>query len=273
MDILRKHGEATMHVVGIDAGSRAIKAVFLDTSGKVFFRISKTGANSVNSARQTLEDLMQDAGLAGLWPNYIVSTGYGRNYIDFSKKSVTEISCHARGVRHFLPEARTIIDIGGQDSKVIYLDEDGNLVDFLMNDKCAAGTGRFLEVIAEALGISLEQMSEETGKSKAEVTISSTCTVFAESEVISHVARGRALEDIVAGICRSIVRRILGMAQRRAIVSPLVVTGGVAKNNGVIQMIQDELGYRVLVPDEPQITGAMGAALIALNEVADHEVV
>jgi predicted CoA-substrate-specific enzyme activase len=255
-----------MHVVGIDAGSRAVKTVLFDNSGKMFFRVSKTGSNSVNSARETLENILKDAGLNDSWPNFIVSTGYGRNYIDFSNRSVTEISCHAQGVRHIIPEARTIIDIGGQDSKVIYLDEDGNLQDFLMNDKCAAGTGRFLEVIAEALGISLEKMSEESLKSRNEVTISSTCTVFAESEVISHVARGQALEDIVAGINRSIVRRILGMAQRRTIIPPLVVTGGVAKNRGVIQMIQDELGFSVTIPEEPQITGAMGAALIALVE-------
>lgn len=257
-----------MHVIGVDAGSNTVKAVFLNEEGRMLYRISKTGANSVKTARETLDQVLSDAGISD-WPGYIVSTGYARNYIDFSDRSVTEISCHARGVRYLIPEARTLIDIGGQDNKVIYLDEKGNVQDFLMNDKCAAGTGRFLEVIAGALGLSLEQMGEESLKAQGEVSISSTCTVFAESEVVTHVARGEVLADIVAGIHRSIVARILGMAHRRPVVFPLVVTGGVAKNRGVVQMIQDELGYEVEIPQEPQITGALGAALMALDHM-DH---
>jgi (R)-2-hydroxyacyl-CoA dehydratese activating ATPase len=256
-----------MHVVGIDAGSNSVKIVLIDEEGRVFFQIVRTGSNSVKAARELLDKVLIDANLADCWPSYIVSTGYGRNYIDFSNKSVTEISCHAKGVRHVIPEVRTLIDIGGQDNKVIYLDAEGNVQDFLMNDKCAAGTGRFLEVIAEALNLSLEQMGEESLKALGEVSISSTCTVFAESEVVSHVARGEKLADIVAGIHRSIVRRVLGMAQRRSIIVPLVVTGGVGKNRGVIQMIQNELGFEVMVPKEPQITGALGAALIASEQV------
>ena len=255
-----------MHVIGVDAGSNTVKAVFLNEEGRMLYRISKTGANSVKTARETLDQVLSDAGISD-WPGYIVSTGYARNYIDFSDRSVTEISCHARGVRYLISEARTLIDIGGQDNKVIYLDEKGNVQDFLMNDKCAAGTGRFLEVIAGALGLSLEQMGEESLKAQGEVSISSTCTVFAESEVVTHVARGEVLADIVAGIHRSIVARILGMAHRRPVIAPLVVTGGVAKNRGVIRMIQDELGYEVEIPKEPQITGALGAALMALEHI------
>ena len=256
------------HVAGIDAGSNTVKVVLLDENKNLFFRIAKTGSNSVKTARATLDMVMDQAGLGVSQPDYIVSTGYGRNYIDFGQQSVTEITCHAKGVRHFIPDARTIIDIGGQDNKVIYLDAQGNVQDFLMNDKCAAGTGRFLEVTAGALELSLEQMGEESMKATGEVSISSTCTVFAESEVVSHVARGEKLPDIVAGIHRSIVIRVLGMAQRKPVITPLVVTGGVAKNQGVVQIIQEELGHEVVLPKEPQITGALGAALIALSRVA-----
>ena len=256
-------------VVGIDAGSNTVKVVLLDEAKNLFFRVAKTGSNSVKTARETLAKVLAEAGLEGRKPGYIVSTGYGRNYIDFCDKSVTEITCHAKGVRHFIPDARTIIDIGGQDNKVIYLDENGNVQDFLMNDKCAAGTGRFLEVTAGALEISLEQMGEESLKAENEVSISSTCTVFAESEVVSHVARGEQLPDIVAGIHRSIVIRVLGMAQRKPVITPLVVTGGVAKNQGVVQIIQEVVGHEVILPKEPQITGAVGAALIALQQVCE----
>ena len=258
-----------MHVVGIDAGSNAVKVVLLDNQRRMFHRIRKTGSNSAQTAARQLEKILFDANLANKKPDCIVSTGYGRNYIKFSDKSVTEITCHARGVHHLLPDARTIIDIGGQDNKIIYLDENGYIKDFLMNDKCAAGTGRFLEVMAQALDIELRQMGEESSKAKKEVSISSTCTVFAESEVISHIARGENMPDIVAGIHRSIVSRILGMAHRRIVERPLVITGGVAKNKGVTNIIQEQIGYEILIPDEPQITGALGAALMALDQVTN----
>jgi predicted CoA-substrate-specific enzyme activase len=260
-----------MHVVGIDAGSNAVKIVLIDDQGRMFNRIKKTGANSAKTAEVQLEDILADADLVNQHPERIVSTGYGRHYIEFSDKSVTEISCHARGVRHLFKDARTIIDIGGQDNKVIYLDEEGHIKDFIMNDKCAAGTGRFLEVMAQALDIELKQLGVESQKAEKEVPISSTCTVFAESEVVSHVARGENLPDIVAGIHRSIVIRVLGMAHRRTVERPLVITGGVAKNQGVTNIIQEEVGYEIIIPEEPQITGALGAALIALEEAENED--
>lgn len=253
----------TKHVAGIDAGSNTVKAVVLDPEARMTYHIAKTGANAAETAEKTLIKTLDKINRSMEDLQYVVSTGYGRNYIRFSDKTLTEIHCQARGVHHLFPEVRTIIDIGGQDNKVIYLDEKGRVQDFSMNDKCAAGTGRFLEVIASALNLNLDQMGSLSLKATREVSISSTCTVFAESEVVSHVARGENVEEIVAGIHRSIVKRILAMALRRPMVPKSAITGGVAKNKGLVQMIETELKQELIVPEEPQITGALGAALIA----------
>jgi predicted CoA-substrate-specific enzyme activase len=255
------------YVAGIDAGSNTVKAVILDESLNIVYHIDKTGASSVTKAEETIDSALDKIGRSRKDLQYIVSTGYGRNYISFANKTVTEIHCQARGVYYLFPKARSIIDIGGQDTKVIYLDSQGNVQDFSMNDKCAAGTGRFLEVIASALNLELDLMGTESLKASEEVGISSTCTVFAESEVVSHVARGESLPEIVAGVHRSIIKRILAMALRREMAPQVVITGGVAKNKGVVQMIQDELKQELTIPEEPQITGALGAALTALDNV------
>lgn len=253
-------------VGGIDAGSNTVKAVILHEKEIVSYAIMKTGANSKETAENVFKVSLSKINRDESDISYLIATGYGRNFVAFADHSITEISCHARGVHFIFPEVRTIIDIGGQDSKVIYLDKMGNVIDFLMNDKCAAGTGRFLEVIASALNLSLEEMSKASLKAKSELEISSTCTVFAESEVVGHVARGEDLSSIIAGIHRSIVKRVMGMARRRPILSSLCVTGGVAKNAGVVKMIRDEVGQEVIVPPEPQITGALGAALSAQDK-------
>jgi len=255
------------YVAGIDAGSNTVKSVILDSEARMSYHIAKTGANSVTAAEETLDLALGKLGLSRQDLQYIVSTGYGRNYIQFADKTLTEIHCQARGVYHLFPKVRTIIDIGGQDNKVIYLDTDGNVRDFSMNDKCAAGTGRFLEVIASALNVTVDQMGDISQKASKEVSISSTCTVFAESEVVSHVARGENLEEIVAGIHRSIVNRVLSMALRRPVAPQVVITGGVAKNRGVVQMIKEGLKQELLVPEESQITGALGAALTAIDSI------
>ena len=259
------------YVAGIDIGSNTVKSVILDTDTRIVYYIAKTGANAVTTAEETLDSAVGKIGRSMQDLEYIVSTGYGRNYIQFADKTLTEIHCQARGVYHLFPKVSTIIDIGGQDNKIIYLDAEGNVQDFSMNDKCAAGTGRFLEVIASALNLDVNRMGEVSLKAAKEVPISSTCTVFAESEVVSHVARGENLEEIVAGIHRSIVKRILAMALRRSVVPHVAITGGVAKNKGVVQMIEKDLKQKLVVPEEPQITGALGAALIALDRIEQKQ--
>ena len=193
-----------------------------------------------------------------------MSTGYGRNTIDFADDRITEITAHARGVQFFFQEAHSVIDIGGQDSKAIVISKKtGNVIDFQMNDKCAAGTGRFLEVMAHALEVPIDEIGGLALKSNKPASISSTCTVFAESEVISLFAKGTKKENIAAGIHKSIARRVAGMAKRIGVAPLLVFCGGVAKNVAVKSFLEEELGYEIVTPDQPQLTGAIGAALIA----------
>jgi len=200
----------------------------------------------------------------------IVATGYGRINVPFADKSITEITCHALGANWLNPGTRTVIDIGGQDSKVISIDENGRVVDFIMNDKCAAGTGRFLEVMAQALGVKTEELGNESLKSKKKITISSMCTVFAESEVISLVAEGCAKEDIIRGLHKAISNRICSMACRLRLENIITLTGGVAKNTGMVQALKKRLKAKVYVPEEPQIVGALGAA-IAARKIVNSE--
>ena len=195
-----------------------------------------------------------------------ITTGYGRAGIAFRERDVTEITCHAKGA-HFLDAGvRTVIDIGGQDSKIIRLDEKGGVRDFAMNDKCAAGTGRFLEMMAHSLGLTLEEMSKMGLKSGEEITISSMCSVFAQSEVVSLIAAGKRPEDIVRGLDRSVAAKVTALAGRSGLEREWMMTGGVAKNPGVVAAIEERLGGKVVLPDEPEICGALGAALIAAEE-------
>ncbi len=206
---------------------------------------------------------LESAGLTADDVANVVATGYGRASTDFASKTVTEITCHAIGARRLFAEARTVIDIGGQDSKVIKLADDGRVEDFAMNDKCAAGTGRFLEVMARSLDTDLASLGRLSGLSTEDVRISSTCTVFAESEVVALVAKGAAKEDIIRGLHRSVSERIYAMVTRLRAQPPFVMTGGVAKNSGVIAALEERLGGKLLVPNEPQIVGALGAAIAA----------
>ena len=192
----------------------------------------------------------------------MVATGYGRHSITFARKAVSEITAHAKGVHFLYPEVRGIIDIGGQDSKVIVI-EDGRVADFQMNDKCAAGTGRFLEHTARALEVSVDELGRLAMASQGPASISSMCTVFAESEVISLRAQGRSKEDIAAGLVDSIARRVAAMARPMGLKDHVALVGGVAKNEGIRAALERELGVKLFVPDQPQITGALGAALIA----------
>ena len=228
--------------------------------------IGPTGPEQRRLANRVMENALNQAGLPFEAITYLVATGYGRINVPFADKQVTEISCHAKGVAHLFPECRTIIDIGGQDSKGITIDH-GRPTDFVMNDKCAAGTGRFLEVIAEALGITIQDLGGMALKSKQPAQISNICTVFAEQEVVARLAEGVPLNDLVAGILESLASRISRMVNRLKVANEVVITGGGAKNAGLVKALSDKLGYATLVPPEPLITGAVGAALLGKDIV------
>ena len=255
-----------MLVAGIDAGSNTVKAVLMEGDQILSYQITKTGANSLVALKELFQKILEEQHKRMEDLSSIVSTGYGRNYVPFATLQASEILCHARGVIRSMPQVRTIIDIGGQDSKVIYLDNSRRVFDFVMNDKCAAGTGRFIEMLALALETPLEEMGRLSLQAQGEITISNTCTVFAESEVISYVAQGLPKEEIISGVHHAIVNRIVAMARRREIRGEVCLTGGVAKNVGVAKWIEKELGQSLRIPEEPQITGAIGAALIGLHK-------
>jgi len=252
-----------MIVAGLDIGSLTIKTLILEEGEIKSFTIIPTGADVNKLTRDCLEMTLKKSGDDFKSLSSIVATGYGRINIPFADKSITEITCHALGANRLNPETRTVIDIGGQDSKVISIDKNGRVVDFIMNDKCAAGTGRFLEVMAQALGVKTEELGNEFLKSKKKITISSMCTVFAESEVISLVAEGCAKEDIIRGLHEAISNRICSMACRLRLENTITLTGGVAKNTGMVQALKKRLKAKVYVPEEPQIVGALGAAIAA----------
>ncbi len=252
-----------MLAAGIDVGSTSGEVVLLDSDKILAYSIVDTGYNSRRAADLALKQALDTAGRSRADIGAMVATGYGRIAIDYATKQITEISCYARGIQFLHPDVRTVIDIGGQDSKVIAVSPKGKPTDFQMNDKCAAGTGRFLEVMARALQLELTELGTVSARSQQRAVISSMCTVFAESEVITLVAEGVAREDLVAGLHRAIAKRVGGMVKRVGIVSPLAFAGGVAKNAGVQRALEEELGKPLLIPDEPQIIGALGAALMA----------
>jgi predicted CoA-substrate-specific enzyme activase len=249
-----------MYFAGVDIGSTMTKVVIMDEEVLASV-IGPTGAEHRRLAYRVMEEALERANLSFDEVSYIVATGYGRINVPFADKQITEITCHAKGVSSLFPTVHIAIDIGGQDAKGIKI-SGGRVIDFVMNDKCAAGTGRFLEVIAEALGLKLEEMGEVSMKSKNKAKISSTCTVFAEQEVVSRIAEGTLIEDILAGLHDAIASRIYRMAERLKIERDVVVTGGVAKNIGVVKAMEEYLGFPVLVPQEPLLTGARGAALL-----------
>jgi predicted CoA-substrate-specific enzyme activase len=252
-----------MYAVGIDIGSTSGEALILDGDRILAWSIVDTGYNSRRAAELALEEALARAGVVREQLGSIVATGYGRVAVEFADQQVTEISCYARGIRHLFPQIQTVIDIGGQDSKVVAIGPTGKPLDFAMNDKCAAGTGRFLEVIARALQLELAELGPCALRAGRAADISSTCTVFAESEVITLVAEGVSREEIVAGICRSIARRVGAMARRVGVEPRVAFAGGVAKNPGVVRALEEFLGEELVVPEEPQIIGALGAALLA----------
>ncbi len=257
-----------MICAGIDAGSRTVKAVLLDVDSLevVASGVRDQGVEQDALAGQLLEDLLQQNGSSRRHVGPIVATGYGRKLIRAADRAITEITCQGWGVRHCVADARTIIDIGGQDSKLLRLGPDGSVRDFIMNDRCAAGTGRFLEVLATRLGVELGSLGELAAKSRQPAVISSMCVVFAETEIIGLLASGTLPEDIVAGVQASIAARVTAMAGRD-VTLPIIFTGGVAMVPGMDAALQSALGKPVTIAPGPQITAALGAALLAAREV------
>lgn len=249
--------------VGVDVGSISAKAVVMGAGGVLAADVMLTGYNSRGAGRQVYERVLAAADLRPEQVDRIVATGYGRNSIDFAHKAVTEITCHAAGAYYLDAAVRTIIDIGGQDSKVIALDAKGKVRDFAMNDKCAAGTGRFLEVMARALELDLDAFGDLSLAAERAAPISSMCTVFAESEVISLIAKGEERANIIAGIHAAIAARVAAMAKRVGLRPKVMMTGGVARNAGVVKALEAKLEIPLVVSEQAQITGALGAAIIA----------
>lgn len=252
-----------MTVAGVDMGSLTAKAVVLDGGEVRGTGLVMTGHNSRQAGRRALDLALDEAGVGIANLGGLIATGYGRLSADFAGERVTEITCHARGARSRHPDVRTVIDLGGQDSKAIAVGEGGRVLDFVMNDKCAAGTGRFLEVMAAALEIELDDLGGISLESKEPAPISSVCTVFAESEVVSRVAEGVSKVDIVAGIHQAVASRIYAMAARIPVKERIIITGGVARNLGVVRALEKRFDKSIIVPEMPQHVGALGAAIIA----------
>jgi (R)-2-hydroxyacyl-CoA dehydratese activating ATPase len=251
-----------MITVGIDVGSITAKAVVIKDGKVVAHKLTLTGYNARIAAEKVIDRVIKDMGIKFSTIDKIISTGYGRRSVALAHKAVTEITCHAMGAYFLDPAIRSVIDIGGQDSKAISLTDIGGVKDFAMNDKCAAGTGRFLEVMARALEVDLNDFGEFSLKADQPSKISSLCTVFAESEVISLISKGERRSNIIAGIHESIAARVVAMAGRIGLNPPIMMTGGVAKNIGVVKALEHKTGEKVAVSPNAQITGAIGAALI-----------
>lgn len=255
-----------MNIIGIDIGSLSTKVALLSDGKLIDYLIDRSTYRFKEVGHELYEKILEKNGLNKNQIAKVISTGYGRHSIDIAEEKITEITAHARGVQYFFPDVRSIIDIGGQDSKVIIISKKtGKVIDFQMNDKCAAGTGRFLEVMSNALEVKISDFGQLSLQSRSPEDISSMCTVFAESEVISLFAQGAAKENIAAGIHKAIAKRVGGMAKRLEAQPPLVFCGGVAKNPAVKKALEGELGFEILTPKDPQITGALGAALIAYD--------
>jgi predicted CoA-substrate-specific enzyme activase len=249
------------YFAGIDVGSTMTKAVILN-EGVIASIIGPTGPEQRRLANQVMEEAMKRAHVPLQAITYIVSTGYGRINVPFADKQFTEITCHAKGIVSLFPKAKTIIDIGGQDVKGIKIDAAGKTIEFVMNDKCAAGTGRFIEVIADTLGVPLDKVGELSLQSRNPAKISNICTIWAQQEVAASLAGGVPISDLLAGIHKSFADRISRMVNRLRVEEEVIVTGGGGKNRGLLKALSEQLRHGILVPEEPLITGALGAALL-----------
>jgi predicted CoA-substrate-specific enzyme activase len=251
-------------VAGVDIGSSASKAVVLENDNIISLSIIPTGIDSAETARHVMENALVSSGLLMKDIQSVFSTGYGRINVPFARKNITEISCHARGINYYFPSVRTVLDMGGQDCKVIHCDGQGNILKFVMNDKCAAGTGRYLERISSALDIPVQDigpLSQQTVEGA--IPISSYCAIFAQDDVIMLVRQGKHINDILAGVCEALVERTQSLIMKLGIIEDFSVCGGIAKNSGIVSRLEKTLGVKTLIAPEPQIAGALGAALFA----------
>ncbi len=264
-----------MLVAGVDVGAATAKTAIMLDEELIAWSVQPTGDDVEKAASAVTEKALAKAGYTMSDLGYVCSTGYGRRAVDFSQKAISEIICHAKGVNYTHPDVRTIIDIGGQDSKIIAIRSDGTVADFAMNEKCAAGTGRFLEVMADTLYLTIDEMGPEAIKGKNPARINSTCTIFAESEMVSLRAQKVPREDIVAGLHRAVARRVSILGRQLGYNEQIAFTGGVAKNVGIVHWLNEILGTELVIPDPPQIMGAIGAALLYKSKVGmtdfDHE--
>jgi len=260
-----------MIFAGIDIGSRAAKAVIMDDDKIIGSTIQDTGPESVKTAYAAIEAAMQDPGLTLDDIDYTVATGYGRVLVPFASENVSEISCHARGINWYYPSVRTILDMGGQDCKAINCNEEGHVTNFVMNDKCAGGTGRFLEMIADVLNVQLEEIGKLALTSSSEIPFNTICAVFAKSEAIVHLRHGVPKSDILAGLNEAISVRCHNLLKKVTIESDFTITGGIAKNSGMVEKITRKIGLEPLLAEDPQLIGALGAAIYAGEKYTGKE--
>jgi len=256
------------YAAGVDVGSTQTKAVVINEAGEIVGRaLIDTGANVITAAENAFAQALATKQLDEREVEYVIGTGYGRYRVTFGNKQVTEISCHGRGAVHMFPGTHTVVDMGGQDTKAIRVNASGEILDFCMNDKCAAGTGRFLGAASSALDIPLSELGSVALKSERPVRISTTCTVFAESEVLSWLGKGKKVEDILLGVHQSIAARSIGLMRRVGIEEQVTFTGGVARNVGMVEALNKGLDLTVNVSEDSHFMGALGAALFALDYV------
>ena len=256
-----------MYTLGVDIGSTTSKAVILEDGENIISSSIVVATVGTAGVKEAVNSVLSNSKLDIKDMNSVVATGYGRMSCENADYRVSELSCHALGVHHDFPNVRTIIDIGGQDAKVIALGTNGKMINFVMNDKCAAGTGRFLDVMANILNLDISQLEVEAAKSDNPTNISSTCTVFAESEVISQLAAGSEIPDLVAGICKSVAVRVASLARRVGINEEVCMSGGVAKNSGVRNAMSKELGVNIVFNKNAQLMGALGAAIYGYKKI------
>ena len=257
-----------LYRAGVDVGSTQTKAVIVDETGTMVAKVLvDTGSNVVKAAERAFVQAAEQAGLHREQVDYVVGTGYGRFNVTFGNDQITEISCHAKGIAHVNPNVRTVIDIGGQDAKAIKIDETGDVKDFVMNDKCAAGTGRFLGNSAEVLNLSLDEIGERSLQAKVPVRLSTVCTVFVETDILSHLALGRSVENILGGVHSAVAARVVALARRVGVEREVALTGGVSRNVGMVHALEKHLEVPIYVSPDAHFMGALGAALFA-NERA-----
>jgi predicted CoA-substrate-specific enzyme activase len=251
---------------GVDVGSTQTKAIIVDAARRIVGRsLIATGANVTRAGENAFREACAAAGLSAETIGYVVGTGYGRYKVTFGDAQITEITCHARGANSLFPATRTVIDMGGQDTKAIKIGGDGSVIDFAMNDKCAAGTGRFLSAAADVTGLSLEEIGPRALEAKNPVRLTSVCTVFVESDIMSYLAQRKTVEDILGGVHKAIATRTMSLIRRVGVESEVTFTGGVSRNPGMVRALEAVLDRPLNVSEEGHFMGALGAALFALE--------